>query len=200
MMIAMYRYRRVRRLAIIAAIIALSALDHAGVFGFEGDDRTRYADAVATVTYAAAGDTLDIDIPDGDRAVTRVRLRGVDCPEVAHGPDETDAHFGPQATAFVRELVVGRRVRVLLNPNRRPRDRFGRLLAYLHFADTGESINELLVNRGLAYADRRFAHVLKHRFVEFDKVAMKAGTGLWAEGTPEQMPGWRQRMDAAGAW
>ena len=200
MMIGMYRYRRVRKLTIIVAIIALSALDHAGVFGFLGDDRTRYADAVATVTYAADGDTLDIDIPDGDRPVTRVRLWGVDCPEIAHGPDETDAHFGLAAAAFVREHVVGRRVRLLLDPNRRPRDRFGRLLAYLHFADTGESINELLIDHGLAYADRRFAHVMKHRFVELEKLVMKSGTGLWAEVMPEQMPGWRQRMDAAGAW
>ena len=195
----MFRHRRLIKPLAIAAVVAVSILDHAGVFGHQADDRSRYGDIVATVTYAADGDTFDIDIPDGDRPVTRIRLWGVDCPETAHGPDQSDDYFGPQAAAFARERVVGRRVRVVLEPHRGPRDMFGRLLAYLHFADTGESVNEMLINRGLAYADRRFDHVLKHRFVEMEKLTMKSGAGLWAEVTPEQMPGWRQRMDAAGA-
>lgn len=193
--------RRRKRLtfASIPIIAALSVMDHAGVFGYGGDDRSRYEGAVAKVTYAADGDTIDIDLPDGKRPVTRIRLWGVDCPEIAHNKDETDAHFGREAMDFVRENIVGRDVRLVFDPNRRPRDKFGRLLAYVYLVDTGEMLNELLIRRGLGYADRRFDHVYKHRFVQLDKKAIRSKVGLWAQVTPEQMPAWRQRMDAAGA-
>ena len=183
---------------VLLVLGALSVLDHAGVFGHHGNDRVDYHDAAATVTYAADGDTIDIDIPDGHRAVTRIRLWGVDCPEIAHKDGEEDAYFGREATQFVRDAIVGRRIRLALDPSRRPRDRFGRLLAYVYLVDAGEMLNELLIRRGLAYADRRFAHVFKHRFVAIEKRAIKQQIGLWAGVQPEQMPAWRQRMDAAG--
>ena len=158
-----------------------------------------YQDAVATVTYAVDGDTLDIEMPDGGASVTRIRLWGVDCPEIDHGEGEQDAYFGREATDFVREHVVGGRVRIALDPNREPRDKYGRLLAYLYLVETGEMVNELLIREGLGYADRRFPHVLSHRFGRLEKGARKAGAGLWLGVTPEQMPAWRRRMDAAGA-
>lgn len=177
----------------------LSALDHAGVFGYRGSRRAGFHGAIATVTYAADGDTIDVGLPDGRRAVTRIRLWGVDCPEIAHGEREEDAYFGREAMAFVQEHVVGRRVRLELDPIRSLRDRYGRLLAYVYFDDTGEMLNEILVARGLAYADRRFRHVFKDRLVKVEKKAMRERVGLWAGVKPEQMPAWRQRMDTAAA-
>ncbi len=175
----------------------LSALDHAGVFGYRGSRRADFNGAVATVTYAADGDTIDVDIPDGSRAVTRIRLWGVDCPEIAHRDGEEDAYFGCEAVEFVRQNVVGRRVRLELDPIRSPRDRYDRLLAYVYLEDTGEMLNETLVTQGLGYADRRFRHVFKDRFVKVEKKAMRQQVGLWAGVKPEQMPAWRQRMDSA---
>ena len=172
-------------------------MDHAGLFGHQGPDRSRYDGAIATVTRAVDGDTIDVNIPDYRRAVTRLRLRGIDCPEIAHAAGEQDAHFGQQAARFVRENVVGRRVRIVLDPNHEPRGKYGRLLAYVYFVDTGEMLNETLIDRGLAYADRRFEHVLNHRFLRLEKKAAKAKVGLWAKVKPEQMPKWRQRMNAA---
>jgi micrococcal nuclease len=194
--------RRRRRLATAIAVllvVALSALDHAGVFGYRGGDRPRYQDAVAMIVHAADGDTFDVDISDGRRRVTRIRLWGVDCPEIAHRAGEQDAYFGREATEFVRSQVVGRRVRLALEPTRDPRDKYGRLLAYLYLEDDGQMLNELLIQRGLAYADRRFGHVFKNRFVQLERAAIRQQSGLWAGVKPEQMPRWRQRMDAAGA-
>lgn len=192
--------RRVVTVVMVLSIGVLSILDHAGVFGYRSNDQARYHDAVATVTYAADGDTLDVGIPDGRRGVTRIRLWGVDCPEIAHDEGEQDAYYGREAMDFLQKEVVGRRVRLELDPNRGPRDRYGRLLAYVYLADSGEMLNEWLIDRGLAYADRRFGHVFKHRFVQREKKVMKQKVGLWAGVTPEQMPTWRQRMDAARTW
>ncbi len=192
------RRRRIIVVLIFVLVAALSALDHAGAFGYRGGDRSRYEGAVAKITYAADGDTIDVDIPDGTRPVTRIRLWGIDCPEIAHGVGETDAYFGREAADFVRKELVGRKVRLAMDPSRTPREKYGRLLAYVYLEDTGEMLNELLIERGLAYADRRFAHVFRHEFVEREKSAKRAKLGLWAHVTTKQMPAWRQRMDAAG--
>ncbi len=194
--------RKGKRLLTVGALLGLglvSALDHAGVFGYRGSRRADFNGAVSTVTYAADGDTIDIDIPDGSRDVTRIRLWGVDCPEIAHAEGEEDAYFGREAFEFVHQHVVGRRVRLELDPIRSPRDRYGRLLAYVYFDDTGEMLNEILVSRGLAYADRRFHHVFKDRLVKIEKKAVRQHVGLWAGVKPEQMPAWRLRMDSAAA-
>ena len=53
-----------------------------------------------------------------------------------------------------------------------------------------------LVETGHAYADVRFDHVYKQRFVALERRARKAGIGLWATVTPEQYPPWRQRYEA----
>ena len=195
----MYRQNRLIPLGVLLLLGLVSALDHAGVFGYRGSDRSRYQDVVAVVTYAADGDTIDVDIPDGDRPVTHLRLWGVDCPEIGHREGEPDAYFGREAAEFVRGEIVGRRVRLVLEPNRPPRDKFGRLLAYVYLAADGRLLNELLIERGLAYADPRFDHVFKFRFGQLEKTIIKQKTGLWAGVTPEKMPEWRQRVDAAGA-
>lgn len=192
--------KRRRAIAMVLALLTLSALDHAGAFGHHGSDRARYDGAIATVIHVVDGDTFDIDMPDGRRPTTRIRLCGVDCPEISHDAGVPDAHFGRESADFVQETLTGRRIRIALDPNRTPRGKYGRLLAYVYLEDTGEMLNELLILEGSAYADRRFQHALKHRFVKIEKQAAKQRVGLWEKANPEQLPTWRQKMDAAGAW
>jgi endonuclease YncB( thermonuclease family) len=195
----MRRRRRNIGLAIAGLIMVMSALDHAGAFGYRGGDRSRYEGAVATVVRAVDGDTIEVDIPDGSQPVTRIRLLGVDCPEIAHAEGETDTFYGPEAAVFVREEVVGRAVRIALEPNRPLRDSYGRLLAYLYDDDSGEMVNDMLLARGLAYADSRFPHVFQYEFGRRERLAKGQRAGLWEGVTPERMPEWRRRMELAGA-
>lgn len=135
--------RRIAGGTALLALAALSVADHAGFFGFHnGDDRSRYDGAVATILSAEDGDTIDIDIPDGprgatvfrgDRRVTRIHLWGVICPEAAQVPGDAGAHFGREAHDWVRRVAVGRRVRLALDPNRPNRDASGQLRAYVFF-------------------------------------------------------------------
>lgn len=198
MPLSMTQRRRLIGGSALAALVALSLLDHAGAFGYRAGDRSRYHGTEAQVIRVVDGDTLDVDIQDGNRPTTRVRLRGVDCPEIAHGPGEEDAHFGREAFDFVRNSAAGRRVQLYLDPHRANRDRYGRLLAYVHFLDAasaspGEMLNEMLIARGLAYADRRSDHVFSLQFAQRETIARRRGVGLWAGITPEQMPKWRRR-------
>ena len=211
------RRRHVIIVLVLFALAGLSIADHAGVFGAQGPDRTRYDGVIATVVHAADGDTLDVDIPDGRRNRTRIRLWGVDCPEIAHGKGEADAYYGREAADFVRAHVVGRRVKLVLDPIHPPRDKHGRLLAYVYLVDAagnpmeagagptgavlappeGQSLNQWLIERGLAFADFRFEHVHEIRCERAERTARKAKAGLWAGVREAQMPEWRRRMDAA---
>ncbi len=84
------------------------------------------------------GDTLRLE------GLGRVRLIGIDTPEV-HGSAEP---CGQVAAAFVARLLApGTRVRYRVGVE--PRDRYGRLLAYLRLPD-GRSLNRLLLERGYA--------------------------------------------------
>jgi len=185
-------------LATIVLLVLLGLLDRLGLFGWQDDDHTRYHGRIFEVVHVVDGDTLDLGVPDGDRPTTRVRLWGVDTPEVEE-TGQPSMFFGPQASAYARELVLNRRVRIELS-GERPRDRYGRLLAFVYLTGPpaeGQMLNELLVATGHAYADRRFKHEFQNRFSAAETRAQKAGAGLWAKVTFEQLPAWRQRLERA---
>ena len=60
----------------------------------------------------------------------KVRLLGVDAPEIAHGSSPADCG-GPQAAAALRALVKGRKVTLSTDAHTDRHDRFGRVLGYL---------------------------------------------------------------------
>lgn len=157
------------------------------------DDFTKYHDRVFTVVHVADGDTFDIDIPDGKYAKTRIRLWGVDTPEVTGSRDQA-MHFGDEASEFAKATLLGKRVRVLLTTER-TRDKYHRLLAYVHLADSDASYGELLLENGLAYTDWRFRHPYKSEYKRIEREARSRLAGLWADVTPKAMPEWRSRME-----
>lgn len=161
------------------------------------DDAARYHDRSFRVVHVVDGDTLDIDAPDDDKQVTRIRLLGVDTPEVARGTRE-GMYFGAEASAFAKETLLDRRVHVVLPPDR-TRGRFGRLLAYVFLKRGGRMFNEMLLEEGYAYADLRFKHVYFDRFKRIEKRARQASRGLWEGITLDRMPPWKQRFEKRAA-
>lgn len=140
------------------------------------DSTGRSADApsargTARVTRHTDGDTLWLS------GVGKVRLIGVDTPEVAGEPE----CYGREASDFVRRAVpLGARVRYSLGVEER--DRYGRALAYVYTED-GRFLNLLLLRRGYARPltvppNARFAD----RFVAAARRARARGLGLWGAG------------------
>jgi len=129
------------------------------------------------------GDTLEIDRPDGDQAVTRVRLLGVDAPEAARLTPEGEAipaePLAEQAGALADSLADGRVVRLVLDPNQ-TRGYYGRLLAYV-VLDDGSRLGEHLLSAGLARADPRWPHSHLERYRLLQLSARRDGLGLWAD-------------------
>src|SRR5215213_8693639 len=62
-------------------------------------------DAQATVEYVVDGDTINVS-PAAIDDITRVRLIGVDTPEVFFGQEPC----GPEASAFTKERIEGKQV------------------------------------------------------------------------------------------
>jgi len=159
--------------------------------GLPVDDRIKYHGKSFKVINIVDGDTVDIDIGDGDYDHTRIRLLGVDTPEVGN-PKYQAMYFAPEATEFVTELALDKEVTVIIDTISDVRGRYGRLLAYLKLAD-GRVVNEELVRKGFGYADLRFAHSDYDKYVAGQDEAIAAKIGLWKEVTKDQLPGWLQR-------
>ena len=89
------RYWRRRPLisTLLVILLILAYIDHRGYVGWQGEDRTRYHNKVFSCTAVMDGDTFEIDISDGRYSRTRVRMWGVDTPEV-EGSRRPPGHFG----------------------------------------------------------------------------------------------------------
>jgi micrococcal nuclease len=129
----------------------------------------------ATVTRDVDGDTVDVRI--GSRT-ERVRLLGINTPETVD-PRKPVECYGHQASARTAQLIPpGTRVR--LERDVEPRDKYGRLLAYIYRVDDGTDVNLTLVAEGDAVVltiPPNGARV--SQLTAASRAAQAAGLGLW---------------------
>jgi micrococcal nuclease len=159
-----------RAAAIMLAVAALSAT------GCRSETQSDSADgahvSVVPVTGIADGDTIHV-LLNGRRE--RLRLIGLDAPEIAH-PDIAAECYGTTSARFTQRSLEGRHVRLEFDVERR--DRFGRLLAYVFHR--GELFNTTLVADGFAI-EHSYPPNLAHQ-EEFQRAEMDARRhllGLW---------------------
>lgn len=177
------RLRRRRAVAAIVAVCVLAALVLADRHGWllnEGGELAAYDGRWFEVARVIDGDTLDVAAPDGRSPVTRVRLWGIDTPELADRREGRAAEpLAEEAAALARDLCAGRRVRLHLESHRL-RGRYGRVLAYVELPD-GARLNERLLEAGLAAADDRWPHRHVERYELLEQQARFEKLGLWAK-------------------
>lgn len=186
-----YAARRAGWLGIILLIVAGAMLaDKQKLFGRRSSpDFPTYNGQSFRVTHVVDGDTFDVEGggPAGPVGPTRVRLLGVDTPETVK-PDTPPQRYGPEASAFLKDLLLGRQVRLELDASQgRTRDKYGRLLAYAHL-DDGRCVDELIISLGYGYADPRFRHARLAEYKRVQAVAKAAGVGLWKDITEPELP------------
>jgi micrococcal nuclease len=157
-------------------------------------DLSRYHGQRFRVVRVVDGDTLHLWAADGADAMTKVRLLGIDAPEMGGSRGER-MYFAEQATALARRLALDREVRIYLDERAGSRDRYQRLLAYVELPG-GNFLNEELLTQGCVYTDRRFRHGYYQKYLQLEAAARAAGQGLWKNVTPEQMPPWLQKMQS----
>jgi micrococcal nuclease len=199
--IAMSRSRRravfILALLIIIAVIWLDNHRHrtiktapAGLVKSTSRDIERYHTKTFVVVKVVDGDTLDIDIPDSRYKTTRIRLWGVDTPEIGKAKSAA-MYFGPEAAEFTGKTTLGKAVTIYLD-SQKTRGKYGRLLAYVQLPD-GSFLNETLLSEGLAYADLRFSHGFYYKYIQLEAAARSCKKSLWQNVTRPQLPEWLQR-------
>ncbi|MDP9237899.1 MAG: thermonuclease family protein [Chloroflexota bacterium] len=119
----------------------------------------------ARVIRIVDGDTLHVELNGRDETV---RLYGINATEVGQP-------CSAEATARLKELAG---TQVLLRPDARDRDRYGRLLRYIYSA-SGLSIDAELVDEGLAHAWRTDGD-LRFAIIELEARAVAAHRGCIA--------------------
>jgi endonuclease YncB( thermonuclease family) len=153
-------------------------------------DRADYHGKKFVVKHVLDGDTIDVEVPDGRREYTRIRLLGIDSPETGK-EDSAAMHFASEAAAFTRRGTLGKSVIVYLDNPGPTRGKYGRLLAYVKLPD-GQFLNEVLLTGGYAYADLRFSHSFYNKYEQLGETARRHKKGLWQNVTHEQLPKWLQ--------
>lgn len=133
-----------------------------------------------TVRDVLDGDTVHLLRETGQ--LVRMDLYGVDAPELGQP-------YGSTAARALRRAVFRKRVRAVAEGS----DEDGRPLFVL-YAD-GETVNEQLVQDGLAWWDRRRAGS-DDRLRRLERRARAAERGLWAEPNPVPPWEWRARKES----
>jgi micrococcal nuclease len=183
-----------RRLPLVLLLLVLLAgcEGEVAVGGGEGSGRTPAGLATSKAQRATWPDPPKGAVPaevqrvtDGDTFVAtvkgrreRIRVIGVDTPESV-APNRPDEPFGEEASDFAKRYLDGETVR--LAGDAEPRDRYGRMLAYVWLAD-GTFWNALLVAEGYAQQltippNVTYATLFRRLVGE----ARREDRGLWAQ-------------------
>lgn len=117
-------------------------------------------------------------IIDGDTFVLendeRVRLIGIDTPEVSGSKDETC--YAAEATQLATELLLDKSIQLVYDKDQY--DRYGRTLAYVYVGET--FVNEALVASGAAVAKAYPPNTAQQSVLEQAEAhARSQGLGLW---------------------
>ena len=135
------------------------------------------------VTDVVDGDTIKIRMGKKDETL---RLIGMDTPETVD-PRKPIQCFGREASNKAKELLSGRKVRIEMDPTQGDRDKYGRLLAYVH-RDDGLFYNEYMIRQGYAH---EYTYDTPYKYQTTFKAAQisaeAAQLGLWSPGETEDL-------------
>jgi len=124
------------------------------------------------------GDTIIVRVAENNLGLTereRVRLIGVDTPEIAH-PTRGIEPYGIEASDFAKGVLE--RKYVFLDFDRELRDRYGRVLAYVYTED-GDHFNARLVKEGYGIAYLNYEFKYMDEFSGYENEAKQKKLGLW---------------------
>ena len=133
------------------------------------------------------GDTIDV------AAVGRVRLLGIDAPEIGRGYD-TSAPFGREARERLTRLIQHRWVR--LEQEGAALDVYSRHLAYV-LTEEGQCVNAMLVREGLARVSARVPLTRLQELQGAEAEAQAFRRGMWGATPQIPAPGYTRRSKAS---
>lgn len=155
------------------------------VYFFGGKETTDDSGFIpAVISRVIDGDTASVSVDGAER---RVRFLGVDTPETVH-PNKPVQFYGPQASAFTKGSLTGRRV--WLEYDASPQDRYNRHLVYIWTAKPNEinedSIRKDMFNAKLLLGGYAKVMIIKPNkryeelFRKFQAEARASNRGIWS--------------------
>ncbi|WP_270410255.1 thermonuclease family protein [Brachybacterium paraconglomeratum] len=132
-----------------------------------------------TVDYVIDGDTIDVAGPDG--STERVRLLGINTPELAHDGHAAQCGGEEAADRLAELLPEGTPVQLVSDSRADDEDRYGRLLRYIE-TDAGDA-GATLISEGYAYAWTPACAPTSGRLGSYGDAtttARETNTGSWA--------------------
>jgi endonuclease YncB( thermonuclease family) len=133
------------------------------------------------------GDTINVS------TVGRVRLLGIDAPEIGRGYD-TSAPFGRESRERLTQLLLHRWVR--LEQEGTALDAYSRHLAYVVTED-GQCVNVTLVREGLARVSARLPLTRLQEFQRAEAEAQAFRRGMWGSTPQIPAPSYTRRSKAS---
>ena len=139
------------------------------------------------------GDTITIERDNGTPGGTRekIRLFGVDTPEMqVPGKWETQP-YGRVAANFVRDMLKGKERVSIFEMG----ESYGRIVGAVIQLDNGVTVQEQLVSEGLAWVDPRYCKdSIKEckNWKDLQEKAKKKRKGLWKDKNPVAPWDWRR--------
>lgn len=120
------------------------------------------------------GDTIDVFVSESQ--MERIRFIGIDTPETVDQRKSVQC-YGPEASARMKELLIGKSVVLETKPDE-DKDDYGRFLRYVIL--DGEDIGAEMLEEGYAKSFcRAFPHPKCAEYEALEKAAKSAGRGRW---------------------
>lgn len=127
------------------------------------------------VSRVVDGDTIEVT---KDERKEKVRLSGINTPETVDPRKKVEC-FGKEASAHVKEILMGQNVTLVSDNSQTKYDKYGRLLAYVYRED-GLFVNKHMIQEGYAYEyTYKVPYLFQKEFKEAQKEAESKGKGLW---------------------
>lgn len=172
--------RKLLRLAIAVAAVGIVAAGQAlGWWQEPAKTATHGQPGLYNVKSFADGDTITVEMGGREE---RIRMIGVDTPET-HKPNAPVQCYGPEASAYTKQLIGDEQVRLEADPQSSNRDRYNRLLRYVYLAD-GRLVEAELIKGGYGFAYTYFPFTKSAEFTAAQKQAQEQRAGLWTACQP----------------
>lgn len=168
------------RRPLAAGAMAALALAGAGCEQLEGAEQGADANS-ATVDYVLDGDTINVTTSDGQSQ--RVRLLGINTPEVAHEGQSAQCGGEEAAAQLEKLLPEGAKVKLVHDSRADDEDRYGRLLRYVETTKNDTDSGAQLIEDGYAYAWKPRSEPQPSRWNDYKDASAQAednGTGSWS--------------------
>ena len=180
--------------SLIKFVLTISILVIIGVFVYffvypKIQDKNKITDSdkeYLIVSRVVDGDTFKMS--NGEK----VRLLGIDSPEKYEsqkldrdaedkGMDKkTIKRLGELSSEYVKNLVEGKHVYLVKEPNYQDRDKYGRLLRYVYLED-GTFVNGKIVQDGYAQVYENFPVSKLEELRKYQQEARENKRGLWGD-------------------